>query len=198
MQVFPDRWNKDVPRYPTDRIFAKLIAPLIPSAVLPNHLTVFRMLLVPPVVYFLYKEQYAVGVPLFLFASLTDWFDGALARTRRRISEWGILYDPIADKLLIGSVLFVIVLRHINFVLGMCLLLVEFSFVLVGWYKKVHDGVIEPANVWGKVKMVAEVAGIMLLLAALWSGIDLFVDLSNGTLAVALVAALVSVFWRIR
>jgi CDP-diacylglycerol--glycerol-3-phosphate 3-phosphatidyltransferase len=198
MQVFPDRWNKDVPNYPTDRVFARLIAPLIPSSVLPNHLTVLRMLLVPLVVYFLYKEQYAIGVPFFLFVSLTDWFDGALARTRRQITEWGILYDPIADKLLIGSVLFVIVLQHINFVLGMCLLLVEFSFVLIGWYKRMHDAAIEPANVWGKVKMVAEVAGILLLLVALWSGIDLFVDLSNGTLAVALVAALVSVFWRIR
>lgn len=198
MPLFHDRWNKNVPRYPTDRLFDLVFEPLIPAAVLPNHITVFRMFLVPAVVYFLYKEQYSVGVPLFLFAALTDWFDGALARSRRKITEWGILYDPIADKLLIGSVLFIIVLRHINYVLGMCLLVVELCFVVAAWVKKRRDGVVEPANVWGKVKMVAEVAGIMMLLTALWSGIDLFVDLSNGTLAVALVAALVSVFWRIR
>lgn len=190
-------WNKEVIPYPSDRLFAALVEPLIPKAVKPNHLTVFRMLLVPFVVYFLDRQRYAVGIPLFLFAAMTDWFDGSLARVRRQVSEWGVIYDPIADKLLVGSVLFLIVLEHINYELGIALLAVEGLLIAGGWYAKVR-GRVEPANVWGKIKMVAEVVGILFLLLALWSRVNLFVSFSNGMLALALVAALVSIFWRIR
>jgi len=192
-----DRWNKDIVMQPTDRLFARIIAPLIPRAVKPNHITVFRLFLTPVMLILLMRERYEVGVPLFLFAALTDWFDGSLARTRRQVTEWGIIYDPVVDKLLIGSVLFLIVLQHINFTLGLALLGIEAFLVVVGWVRVTH-GAIEPANKWGKIKMVSEVCGIMLLLLALWSGIDLLVDVSTGTLALALVFAIVSIFSRIK
>jgi CDP-diacylglycerol--glycerol-3-phosphate 3-phosphatidyltransferase len=193
----PDRWNKGIVLQPTDRLFSRAIAPLIPRSVKPNHITVFRLFLTPIVVLLLMREWYAVGVPLFLFAALTDWFDGSLARVRRQVTAWGVIYDPVVDKLLIGSVLFLIVLEHINFTLGLALLGVEAFLVIVGWVRVTH-GAIEPANKWGKIKMVAEVCGIMLLLLALWSGVDLLVDVSHGTLALALVFAIVSIFSRIR
>lgn len=192
-----DRWNAAITLYPSDRLFKAVIAPLIPRRIRPNHLTVLRMLLIPPVLYFLYVERFEIGVPLFLFAALTDWFDGSLARVRRQVTEWGIVYDPFADKLLIGSVLFVIVLEHINYTLGMALLGVEAAMVLAAWYRR-RRGAIEPANVWGKIKMVAEVSGIMLLLLALWFDVNLLVNLSTGTLALALTFALVSIFSRIK
>src|SRR5690242_2692989 len=104
-----DRWNASIVLHPGDRLFAATLGRLTPRWVRPNHLTLLRLLLVPFVLYFLAHERYAIGVPLFLFAALTDWFDGALARTRKQITEWGITHDPFVDKLLIGSVLFVIV-----------------------------------------------------------------------------------------
>jgi CDP-diacylglycerol--glycerol-3-phosphate 3-phosphatidyltransferase len=112
------------------------------------------------------------------------------------VTEWGIIYDPIVDKMLIGSVLFVIVLDHVNYWLGMALLGVEAFMIVVGWYRKLQ-GTIEPANVWGKIKMVAEVCGIMLLLLALWFRVSLLVEASTGTLALALVFAIVSILSRI-
>lgn len=190
-----DRWNSQIVLYPTDRIFRAVFAPLIPRWVRPNHLTVLRLLLIPAVLYYLSVERYAVGVPLFIFAALTDWFDGSLARNRRQITEWGVIYDPIVDKLLIGSVLFLIVLEHINYALGVALLAVEVFIIVVGWLRR-RRGVVEPANVWGKIKMMAEVGGILLLLAALWSRLNLFVELSTGTLAIALVFAIISIFSR--
>ncbi|MEY4745016.1 MAG: hypothetical protein RL272_961 [Candidatus Parcubacteria bacterium] len=193
-----DRWNSDIVLYPSDRLFAATIDPFVPRGVKPNHLTVLRMLLIPFVLYFLSVERYAVGVPLFLFAALTDWFDGSLARVRRQVTEWGIIYDPLVDKLLIGSVLFVIVLDHINFTLGVALLVVEAFMIAAGWYRNMTSGRIEPANIWGKVKMVAEVCGIMLLLMALWLKMNLLVDLSTGTLGLALTFAIVSIFSRIK
>ena len=149
--------------------------------------------MIPSVLFFLSRGNYALGVPLFLFAALTDWFDGSLARCRGQITKWGIIYDPIADKLLVGSVLFIIVLDHINYSLGVALLVVEAVMIGGGWYGSL-GGRIEPANKWGKRKMVAEVVGIMLLLLALWFKINLLVDFSAGTLALALVFAIISIF----
>ncbi len=190
-----DRWNANIVLHPTDRLFRAVLAPLFPKWVHPNHLTVLRLLLIPAVLYYLAIERYGIGVSLFLAVSLTDWFDGALARTRGQITEWGIVYDPVVDKLLIGSVLFVVVLNHVNFELGMALLGVEAFMIAAGWYRRLQ-GKIEPANVWGKIKMVSEVVGVMLLLIALWSKVDLFVNLSTGTLSLALIFAIISIFSR--
>ncbi len=193
--MFADKWNRGVKLQLSDRVLMHTVVRFIPKSVRPNHITVARMLMTPLVVFFLMHERYSVGVPLFLFAALTDALDGSLARVRRQVTEWGIVFDPIADKLLIGSVLFVIVLQHINFTLGVALLGIEIAMVIGGWWRRSH-GKIESANVWGKIKMVTEVIGILFLLVALWSGMDLLVDISIGTLALALVVAIVSIFSR--
>jgi CDP-diacylglycerol--glycerol-3-phosphate 3-phosphatidyltransferase len=194
--MFGDKWNKNIHLLPHDRIYKCALDPLIPACVHPNHITVLRMLLVPIVLYLLHFGTYGIGVPLFIFAALTDALDGSMARVRRQITEWGIKYDPLADKLLIGAVLFDIVLQHINFFLGLALLLVEVVIIVGAWLRH-RKGVIEPANFWGKLKMVTEVAGISLLLLALWMDINMLVNISAGTLAVALVVAIVSILSKL-
>ncbi len=176
--------------FPHDYLLRPLVR-MIPDRVMPNHLTIFRMMLTPVVLWFLYKEWYSVGVPLFLFTAITDAVDGSMARWRHQISAWGTFFDPIADKLLIGSVVLLIVIRHVNSYLALALILVELLLIIGGWYKR-QQGKVGTANVWGKVKMVLQVIGVTFLLISLWHGIDLFVDLSNGTLALALVFAIVS------
>lgn len=192
----PDKkWNDHIKLYPTDHVFRVLFLPFIPRWVRPNHLTVLRLILISPVLYYLSVGNYDVGIPLFFFAALTDWFDGSLARNRKQVTEWGIIYDPVVDKLLIGLVLFLIVLDHINFALGVALLAAEAVMIAAGW-TRIRKGRIEQANVYGKIKMCTEAAGIMLLLLALYFKMDLFVDLSTGTLALALVFAIISIFSR--
>lgn len=191
-----ERWNADIRLYPSDRLFA-WVERLIPRSIHPNHLTVLRMALVPLVVFFLHRREWEIGAPLFVLAAATDWLDGLLARLRRQITEWGIVYDPIADKLLVGAVLLVIVFEHVNVYLGYALFIMEAAAVTASIIRY-RRGIISPANKWGKAKMVFEVLGITLLLFALWSGQQLFVSLSAGTLALALIAALASVYWRIR
>ncbi|MFH1047659.1 MAG: CDP-alcohol phosphatidyltransferase family protein [Patescibacteria group bacterium] len=194
--MFGDKWNDHIRLLPHDRVFRRLIEPLIPSWLLPNHLTVLRIFLIPLVLYFLHIKSYDIGVPLFMFAALTDSFDGSLARVRKQITEWGIKYDPLADKLLIGSVLFVIVLQHINYYLGIALLVTEAVMIIGAWWRQ-RRGKVEPANFWGKLKMVTEVVGISLLLLALWFDISLLVEVSAGTLALALAVAIVSILSRL-
>jgi len=79
---------------------------------IPNILTIFRVFAVPGVVAAFYLNgnmQYWVAVSLFSAAAITDFFDGYLARRLDQVSEFGKLLDPIADKLLVGAALIMIV-----------------------------------------------------------------------------------------
>jgi CDP-diacylglycerol---glycerol-3-phosphate 3-phosphatidyltransferase len=87
---------------------AEIGVPRPASAALPNALSLFRVACVPVVVGLLelgagWPRRVAAAV--FLAASITDYFDGWLARRRGVVSRLGQFLDPLADKLLIASVL---------------------------------------------------------------------------------------------
>jgi len=70
---------------------------------IPNIITVFRFLLVPPVVVLLLEERFAVALVLFGVAGFSDALDGYLAKRYHWSSRLGALLDPLADKLLLVS-----------------------------------------------------------------------------------------------
>ncbi len=83
---------------------------------LPNCLTMTRILAAPIVVFLLYMElwfQFRYGAycafGVYLFACVTDYFDGMIARQQNIITNLGKFLDPLADKLLIGSVFIMLV-----------------------------------------------------------------------------------------
>lgn len=177
--------------YPHDRLFAVTLLPLIPRQVHPNHITVLRLFMIPIVLVYLATGQYEIGIPLFFFAAFTDALDGSLARARKQITDWGTFYDPVADKLLIGSVVLLIVVKHINIFFGFLIVFLELLIVLGGYVHK-RQGQVTSANLFGKTKMFLQVMGVMFLLIALWAGVDLFVDISIGTFSLAIVFAVLS------
>lgn len=75
---------------------------------LPNQLTLLRILLTPFVVWLLFLDTAAAQAGafiVFILASLTDWYDGYVARKYGYVSTWGKFFDPLADKILVTSVL---------------------------------------------------------------------------------------------
>lgn len=73
---------------------------------IPNTLTLFRLLATPLSIWALAQHQLTVAFWLFFSASITDWFDGYLARRWQVTSQFGQILDPIADKSLILSLFF--------------------------------------------------------------------------------------------
>lgn len=70
------------------------------------------MIAAPVIVYNIYKSPSPVAFWVFFIAGLTDWLDGFLARFYNQESHFGQLLDPLADKILITSVIIVLTLCH--------------------------------------------------------------------------------------
>jgi CDP-diacylglycerol--glycerol-3-phosphate 3-phosphatidyltransferase len=74
--------------------------------VLPNQLTVLRIILTPVFLFFflspdpLFKQ---ISLGIYVIAALTDWYDGWLARKFNYITTWGKFWDPLADKILTSA-----------------------------------------------------------------------------------------------
>lgn len=179
--------------FPHDYLMRYTFVPLVPKCVTPNMITIFRMVLIPFILYFLFLNEYKIGVPLFLFAAFTDALDGSVARLRHQVTEWGTFYDPLADKLLVGSVIILVVMQHINPIFGGLILFVD-SMIMIGGYIRSKQGKPTGSNIFGKTKMFFQILGISLLLIALWAGFDLFIPFSIGTFSLAIVLAVISLF----
>ena len=80
---------------------------------IPNILTLMRVLLIPVLVLLAYLPtfpwQHWIIAFVFLFAAITDWFDGYLARALNQTSAFGRFLDPVADKLMVAAALVVLV-----------------------------------------------------------------------------------------
>ncbi len=182
----PEDW------YPHDYVL-RYLTDLFPKRLRPNHITLFRIVMTPVVVWLLFFENYRVGVPLFFLVAFTDALDGTLARTRKQITAWGAFWDPVADKILISLTVLLIVVQHINIYLGLLVIFVELV-IITGALVRKRQGAVQHANVWGKIKMSLQVVGVLALLISLWLGVDLFIDISTGTFSLAIVFAIISLF----
>jgi len=151
--------------YPQDKLINWLILWILPNWVKPNHITGLRFILTIPVVWLIFIKEYDLATALFIFTALTDAIDGAMARVRNEITEWGELFDPIADKLLIGLTGLLLIFRFLHWGLIVAILILEFITILAAIYVKVrHINIHITANIFGKLKMVMQSSGVVLLL----------------------------------
>ncbi|MEK7574625.1 MAG: CDP-alcohol phosphatidyltransferase family protein [Patescibacteria group bacterium] len=177
---------------PIDHLMEKTLLPFIPATVTPNEITLFRFACIPFVIFFLAFEYYVAGTILFSVAALSDALDGALARTTKRITSWGTLFDPFADKLLVGSAVLLLVVKLINPFLALAIVGIELTLILSSYIR--FKGRVVPAKTVGKVKMVLQCAGIIFLLLHVLSGAIILLTIATYTLYLALAFALLSLF----
>ncbi|HKB87627.1 MAG TPA: CDP-diacylglycerol--glycerol-3-phosphate 3-phosphatidyltransferase [Ignavibacteriaceae bacterium] len=74
--------------------------------VLPNQLTILRIILTPVFLFFFLSGNPTfklISLGIFIIAALTDWYDGWLARKFNYITNWGKFWDPLADKILTST-----------------------------------------------------------------------------------------------
>lgn len=130
---------------------------------LPNKLTLLRIALVPLIVLFMllrFPLSYLIAYLLFCIAAITDHYDGKIARRDKLITDFGKFADPLADKILVISILVVFV-KH-DFCQAVPLIIIlfrEFSVTSIRLVAAAKGKVIA-ANMWGKVKTVCQIVAI--------------------------------------
>lgn len=151
---------------------------------LPNKLTIFRVILVPilcAVWLFPYEQfNYAfkviyighIGVSvlnlivlaIFAIASFTDFLDGQIARRKNLITTFGKFFDPIADKLLVNTMLIILTYKHMIPVLP-CVIMICRDIVVDGCRMiAAQNGVVVSAGILGKLKTALQMITIIVVL----------------------------------
>ena len=136
---------------------------------LPNFLSLFRILLVPPLVVVLLtkfegKEWWGLG--LFLIAAVMDFFDGYFARRRKQVTRLGMLLDPAADKILVSAAYISLVEMNPHVVPSWIVTVIIARELAVGSLRSfaAAENLIIPAGFSGKIKTVVQIISIALLI----------------------------------
>lgn len=95
----------------------------------------------------------------FVIASITDWADGFIARRYNWVSDFGKLWDPIADKVLINSILICLSVSGIVPIYIPLIMIARDVCVDAQRMVAASKGVVIPANYWGKLKTVLQMVG---------------------------------------
>lgn len=155
---------------------------------LPNKLTLIRMFLAPIYLAFMLIEfpyHYIVALAVFSVASLTDMLDGKIARKNNLITVFGKLLDPLADKMLTTAALLAFMREGwCSIWIVMIVLTREFAVAGVRLIATAQ-GIVIPANYWGKAKTVSQMVFtiVIMLLAELDATFDIFANAGWFTLA---------------
>ena len=135
----------------------------------PNKLTVARMILVPFLVVFLLtgwggEANRWICLAIFVAASVTDWFDGHLARKYNLITNFGKFMDPLADKLLVCSAL-ICLIQLGQLPAWVVIVIISREFIISGFRLVAADnGIVIAASYWGKFKTVFQMTAVVLLI----------------------------------
>ncbi|HRZ95157.1 MAG TPA: CDP-alcohol phosphatidyltransferase family protein [Candidatus Moranbacteria bacterium] len=137
-----------------------------PRWITPNLISYFRILLTAPICYFLFIDQvFVLAFCLYVIACITDFLDGALAEVKNMKTAWGKILDPIADKILKGTIFtFLIYTVFSQWAVFQVVLwanigtdvITAVSALAVSCWKKDFAG----ANKYGKVKFGCQCAGV--------------------------------------
>ena len=138
----------------------------------PNKLTVARIIATPIFMATMLIEfpyHYTVSLVLFILASLTDMLDGKIARKYNLVTNFGKFLDPLADKMLTTSAYLGFMFLYsgnLGKQMTVIVFIVLFREFMVSSLRLVtaNAGLVVAANIWGKLKTVSQMAGIIIAL----------------------------------
>ena len=169
----------------------------------PNKLTIARMIIVPFLVIFLLtgwggEANRYISLTLFVVASVTDWFDGYLARKNNLVTNVGKIMDPLADKLLVCSAMICMIdLKRLP--AWFVIIIIAREFIISGFRLiAAENGIVIAANYWGKFKTASQMIMIILLILH-FDGIFVILEQIFIWLSLALtIISLITYIWQNR
>lgn len=169
----------------------------------PNKLTIARMIIVPFLVIFLLtgwggEANRYISLTLFVVASVTDWFDGYLARKNNLVTNFGKFMDPLADKLLVCSAMICMIdLKRLS--AWFVIIIIAREFIISGFRLiAAENGIVIAANYWGKFKTASQMIMIILLILH-FDGIFVILEQIFMWLSLALtIISLITYIWQNR
>lgn len=155
---------------------------------MPNLLTALRLLLIPVFVYFFfspYRYGVEIAVTVFILSGLTDVLDGYIARRYNQITKLGIVLDPLADKLMLITVLIsVTISNNIPLWIIVVVVLKELLMIFGGISLYNQNHAVIPANKFGKISTLLSYIAILSVLFELpFNKIVLYVYVGTSILA---------------
>jgi CDP-diacylglycerol--glycerol-3-phosphate 3-phosphatidyltransferase len=135
---------------------------------LPNRITMFRIVLIPIILFSLYfntKTLNYVAAWTFVLASISDFFDGYFARKRKLVTVFGSFLDPIADKFLVISSLIMLLELHRIHVFVVVILVMREMYITALRLLAMEKGLSVPVGTLGKWKTATQMVGIPFLMA---------------------------------
>lgn len=151
---------------------------------LPNKLSIFRVLLVPVIVFVYMFPFIDYGITMFTWtigdivlpgtqvitliifavASFTDFLDGYIARKYKMITSFGKFIDPIADKLLVNTVFILLAVSGTVSIVPVLFMIWRDTIVDAMRMMAAQKGVVVAAGIWGKLKTVLQMVTIIVVL----------------------------------
>ena len=170
---------------------------------LPNKLTIFRVVLIPFFLVFLYTDFWGRGnlyiaAAIFIIASLTDLIDGKIARKYNLVTNFGKFMDPLADKLLVCSAMICMIdLKRLP--AWFVIIIIAREFIISGFRLiAAENGIVIAANYWGKFKTASQMIMIILLILH-FDGIFVILEQIFIWLSLALtIISLITYIWQNR
>ena len=133
---------------------------------MPNLLSLFRLLLLPVIVWLYCVEQsYADAIVVLVVSGVTDIVDGFIARKFNMVSDLGKILDPVADKLTQGVLLICLAIKYkIIIALVVVFALKEYAMITLGYMAIKRKDSVNSAKWYGKLNTVIIYSTIVLLI----------------------------------
>lgn len=154
---------------------------------LANKITLLRIILIPLFLFFIYSDieyNMLIATIVFVIASITDYLDGYIARSRNEVTNFGKFLDPLADKLMVTAAF--ISLVELGRIEGWIIFIIMAREFAITGFRAVaaSDGLVIAASIWGKIKTVTQIIAIILAL--------LNIPYYNIIVIIALIATILS------